>query len=79
LPLDASWDEIYTAGTTSGPSVVYIDVELPVFQGETTQSLEDYLMWQVELTPFSGNDRAIATYNFDAVYYSGYLTVSLDE
>jgi hypothetical protein len=32
-----------------------------VYQGETTQSLQDYLMWQVELTPFTDTDRAIAT------------------
>jgi RNA polymerase sigma-54 factor len=51
LPLDASWDEIYTAGTPSGTRADYQDDELPVYQGETTQSLQDYLMWQVELTP----------------------------
>ena len=58
LPLDASWDTIYTAGTPSGTSGDYIDDELPVYQGETTQTLQDYLMWQVELTPFSDTDRA---------------------
>ncbi|MEY6142398.1 RNA polymerase factor sigma-54, partial [Salmonella enterica subsp. enterica serovar Corvallis] len=79
LPLDASWDEIYTAGTPSGSSGDYIDDELPVYQGETTQSLQDYLMWQVELTPFSDTDRAIATSIVDAVDDTGYLTVSLDE
>ncbi|MBR7298882.1 RNA polymerase factor sigma-54, partial [Klebsiella pneumoniae] len=57
----------------------YIDDELPVYQGETTQSLQDYLMWQVELTPFSDTDRAIATSIVDAVDDTGYLTVSLDE
>ncbi|EBU3311901.1 RNA polymerase factor sigma-54 [Salmonella enterica] len=79
LPLDASWDEIYTAGTPSGPCGDYIDDELPVYQGETTQSLQDYLMWQVELTPFSDTDRAIATSIVDAVDDTGYLTVSLDD
>lgn len=78
LPLDASWDEIYTAGTPSGTSGDYIDDELPVYQGETTQSLQDYLMWQVELTPFSDTDRAIATSIVDAVDETGYLTVTDD-
>ncbi len=77
LPLDASWDEIYTAGTPSGNGVDYQDDELPIYQGETTQSLQDYLMWQVELTPFSDTDRAIATSIVDAVDDTGYLTVSL--
>ncbi|HEA1609484.1 TPA: RNA polymerase factor sigma-54 [Escherichia coli] len=79
LPLDASWDTIYTAGTPSGTSGDYIDDELPVYQGETTQTLQDYLMWQVELTPFSDADRAIATSIVDAVDDTGYLTVPLED
>ena len=79
LPLDASWDTIYTAGTPSGTSGDYIDDELPVYQGETTQTLQDYLMWQVELTPFSDTDRAIATTIVDAVDDTGYLTVPLED
>lgn len=79
LPLDSSWDTIYTAGTPSGTSGDYIDDELPVYQGETTQTLQDYLMWQVELTPFSDTDRAIATSIVDAVDDTGYLTVPLED
>ncbi|EHW3381363.1 TPA: RNA polymerase factor sigma-54 [Escherichia coli] len=79
LPLDASWDTIYTAGTPSGTSGDYIDDELPVYQGETTQTLQDYLMWQVELTPFSDTDRAIATSIVDAVDDTGYLIVPLED
>ncbi|HAN0066555.1 TPA: RNA polymerase factor sigma-54 [Escherichia coli] len=79
LPLDASWDTIYTAGTPSGTSGDYIDDELPVYQGETTQTLQDYLMWQVELTPFSDTDRAIATSIVDAVDDTGYLTVPRED
>ncbi|EIP2140159.1 RNA polymerase factor sigma-54 [Escherichia coli] len=79
LPLDASWDTIYTAGTPSGTSGDYIDDELPVYQGETTQTLQDYLMWQVELTSFSDTDRAIATSIVDAVDDTGYLTVPLED
>ena len=79
LPLDASWDTIYTAGTPSGTSGDYIDDELPVYQGETTQTLQDYLMWQVELTPFSDTDRAIATSIVDAIDDTGYLTVPLED
>ncbi len=79
LPLDASWDTIYTAGTPSGTSGDYIDDELPIYQGETTQTLQDYLMWQVELTPFSDTDRAIATSIVDAVDDTGYLTVPLED
>lgn len=79
LPLDATWDEIYTAGTPSGTGTDYSDDELPVYQGETTQTLQDYLMWQVDLTPFSDTDAAIATSIVDAVDDTGYLTVPLED
>ncbi|RWR01528.1 RNA polymerase factor sigma-54 [[Pantoea] beijingensis] len=79
LPLDATWDEIYTAGTPSGTGTDYRDDELPIYQGETTQSLQDYLMWQVELTPFTDTDRAIATSLVNAIDDMGYLTAGLEE
>ncbi len=79
LPLDAQWDEVYTAGTPSGTGSDYQSDELPLFQGETTQSLQDYLTWQAELTPFTDTDRAIATSIIDAIDTTGYLTVPLED
>ncbi len=79
LPLDATWDEIYSAGTPSGTSNDYGSDELPIFQGETIQTLQDHLMWQMDLTPFSDIDKAIATSIIDAVDTTGYLTVPLEE
>ena len=79
LPLDATWDEMYSAGTPSGTGTDYRDEELPIYQGETIQTLQDYLMWQVELTPFSDTDTAIATSIVDAVDETGYLTVPLED
>ncbi|MBS9430043.1 MULTISPECIES: RNA polymerase factor sigma-54 [Photorhabdus] len=79
LPLDASWDEIYTAGTPSGTRNDYNDDELPLYQGETVQTLQDYLMWQAELTSFTETDAAIATSIIDAVDDTGYLTVPLED
>ncbi|PHM39745.1 RNA polymerase factor sigma-54 [Xenorhabdus mauleonii] len=78
LPLDTSWDEIYSAGIPSGSSDYYAD-DFPVYQGETTQTLQDYLTWQAELTPFTETDAAIATSIIDAIDDSGYLTVSAEE
>ncbi|MFQ1011492.1 RNA polymerase factor sigma-54 [Gilliamella apicola] len=79
IPLDASLDDIYTAGTPSGTHSDYRNDELPVFQGETYETLYDYLKWQLDLTPFSDIDRAIAVSIIDAIDERGYLTVSLDE
>ncbi|MGJ3354109.1 RNA polymerase factor sigma-54 [Providencia sp. Je.9.19] len=77
LPLDADWDEIYSAGTPSGTSSDYSFDELPVYQGETTQTLQDYLIWQAGLTPFTDTDRAIATSIIDCIDDSGYLTTTV--
>ena len=77
LPLDADWDEIYSAGTPSGTSSDYSFEELPVYQGETTQTLQDYLVWQAGLTPFTDTDRAIATSIIDSIDDSGYLTTTI--
>ncbi len=79
LPLDTQWEEIYTAGTPSGTSNDYADDELPLYQGETTASLQDYLTWQADLTPFSETDRAIAISIIDAIDETGYLTVTTDD
>ena len=79
IPLDASLDDIYTAGTPSGTHSDYRNDELPIYQGETHETLHDYLKWQLELTPFSDIDRAIAVSIIEAIDESGYLTVSLDE
>lgn len=79
LLLDATWDEFYTASSTSGTSTDYIDDERLLYQGETTQTLQDHLMWQLRLTPFSDTDSAIATSIIDAVNNTGYLTVPLEE
>lgn len=78
LPVDTTWDEIYSAGTAQLATPSF-DGEDSVYQGETTESLQDYLLWQMRLTPFSDVDAAIALAIIDAVDESGYLTVSLED
>ncbi|ENY72878.1 RNA polymerase factor sigma-54 [Aeromonas diversa] len=78
LPVDTTWDEVYSAGTAqlAAPS---FEGEDNVYQGETTENLQDYLLWQMRLTPFSDLDAAIALAIIDAIDESGYLTVSLED
>ncbi|MBP8221675.1 MAG: RNA polymerase factor sigma-54, partial [Aeromonadaceae bacterium] len=59
LPMDTTWDELYTAGTHQASGLPSGDDE-PVYQGETTETLQDYLLWQMQLTRFSELDQAIA-------------------
>lgn len=79
LPLDTQWDEIYTAGSPSGTGSDYSDDELPLYQGETTETLQDYLIWQARLTPFTETDAAIAFSIIDAIDETGYLTVPVED
>lgn len=77
LEIDTTWDDVYSANT--GSTGIALDDDMPVYQGETTQTLQDYLLWQLDLTPFSENDRSIALALIDAIDDYGYLTVSLED
>jgi len=77
LEIDTTWEDVYSANT--GSTGIALDDDMPVYQGETTQSLQDYLIWQLDLTPFSDIDRSIAMALIDAIDDYGYLTVSLED
>ncbi|MGF1909129.1 RNA polymerase factor sigma-54 [Vibrio kasasachensis] len=74
LEIDTTWDDVYSAN--SGSTGIALDDDFPVYQGETTESLNDYLLWQLGLTPFSETDRTIALAIIDATDDYGYLTIS---
>jgi RNA polymerase sigma-54 factor len=78
LPVDTSWDDVYQ--TASSGSTNY-DNEDSDFESRraSTESLYDHLMWQLNLTPMSDNDRIIAMAIIDAVEPSGMLSISLEE
>ncbi|MBO1519258.1 RNA polymerase factor sigma-54 [Oceanisphaera pacifica] len=79
LPMDTQWDEIYTASSGSGTSAGLPEgMEDTVYQGETTETLQDYLLWQMQLTPFSDTDQAIALAIIDAIDEAGYLSLDVD-
>jgi len=79
LPIDSSWEEVYeglqsyTSGNTEG------DADDFTFQRQQTQSLQDHLRWQLDLSPLSDRDYAIGTALIDAVNDEGYLSNSLEE
>ncbi|PSJ46712.1 RNA polymerase factor sigma-54 [Zobellella endophytica] len=78
LPMDTSWDEVYTASSATGGAVPD-GADDTVYQGETTETLQDYLLWQMRLTPFSDTDQAIATTIIDAIDDAGYLTIGIED
>ena len=78
LPTDSSWDDVYTAGSGNARGSVSPDEDF-VYQGETSESLQDYLTWQMQLSHFSHEDTAIGLAIIEAIDDAGYLTVSLED
>ena len=80
LPVDTTWDEMYSASSAPSSGVgVGSSYDEQVYQGETSDSIHDHLMWQMRLTPFSETDQAIALAIIDSIDETGYLTVSIEE
>ncbi|WP_286233580.1 RNA polymerase factor sigma-54 [Thalassotalea sediminis] len=77
LNIDTTWDESYSAGVSNTGAAPASDDF--VYQGETTDSIQDHLRWQMKLTPFSETDEAIAMAIIDAIDDAGYLTVTTEE
>ncbi len=79
LNMDTTWDDSYSAGSSTSGIGTGSSSEDFTYQGETTDSIQDHLRWQMELTPFTDIDRAIAIAVIDGVDDAGYLTVSSEE
>ncbi|MCP4986357.1 MAG: RNA polymerase factor sigma-54 [Colwellia sp.] len=78
LNIDTTWEESYSAGV-SNTGAVNSPADDFTYQGETTDSIQDHLLWQMELTPFSDTDKTVAIAIIEAVDDAGYLTVSSNE
>lgn len=79
LPLDTNWEEIYISDSHSKLTNNFSDNDFTLYQGETLQTLQDYLSWQASLTPFTEIDAAIATAIIDAIDDSGYLSTTIED
>lgn len=78
LPVDTAWDDIYQGSNTSGPANPDDDYDFES-RNSAGESLQDHLLWQLNLTPMSDTDRIIAMAIIDAVDSDGYLSMSLEE
>ncbi|NQZ80596.1 MAG: RNA polymerase factor sigma-54 [Colwellia sp.] len=75
---DTTWEESYSAGVSSAGGISSPSEDY-TYQGETKDSIQDHLLWQMELSPFTDTDRTIAIAIIEAVDNAGYMTVSSDE
>ncbi|MDP7593571.1 MAG: RNA polymerase factor sigma-54 [Litorilituus sp.] len=78
LNIDTTWEESYSAGI-SNTGAISSPSEDFTYQGETSDSIQDHLLWQMELTPFTDTDRAVAIAIIEGVDDAGYLTVSCED
>ncbi len=79
LPVDTSWDDVYEpatpAGSSSGDDADWSSED----RNSAGETLQEHLLWQLNLTPMADRDRLIATAIIDAVDPDGMLTTSIDD
>ncbi len=83
LPTDSDWEDSYTDTYVDSYSSVSRNNEgenLDYEQADgSSESLQDHLLWQLNLSSCSETDQAIATTIIDAIDDDGYLRTSLEE
>lgn len=79
LPVDSDWDDVYVGSSLPADPSAESNRDFLSQQNTVSESLQDHLKWQLDLTPFSDTDRAIALIIIDSVNNDGYLTTSLED
>ncbi len=79
LPVDSQWDDVYEPGQIpiSQPTEDYSDY-LENQSNDEYDSLQEHLLWQIELSSLSNQDQIIANSLIDALDDSGYLQDSIE-
>jgi RNA polymerase sigma-54 factor len=81
LPTDSEWEDTFdhqhVGPAAQGPAVDN-DIQRDN-EDESSQSLQEHLLWQMRLTPFSELEQTIATHIIDAIEEDGYLKISVEE
>lgn len=79
LPVDSVWEDIYEGNVIYPKSVNNSTQFLFENQGSSEKTLRDHLLWQLNVTPTSETDKAIAIAIIDALDDDGYLTCELKD
>ncbi|MBV1787300.1 RNA polymerase factor sigma-54 [Marinobacterium sp. D7] len=78
LTTDSSWDDTFQSAASSGSTSRDDDWE-PGDNDTRDETLQDHLLWQLNLTPMSDSDRLVAESIIDGIEPDGYLTISTEE
>ena len=80
LAVDTSWDDVYqSSASSSGPAKSEGEDGEFDDRRSASESLQDHLAWQLNLTPMSALDKNIAEAIIDAVGPTGMLDQSINE
>ena len=77
LGVDSSWDDVYTNSPPPSQNFEADDFDYES-RNSAEETLQDHLLWQLNLTPMSESDEAIAIAIIDAIDPNGWLTVDLE-
>ncbi len=81
LPTDSQWEDTFeqpTAPATPSSQMATSGIERDN-EDSSSDSLQEHLLWQLRLTPFSDTERAIALIIIDSIEDDGYLKISLED
>lgn len=74
MPVEADWNSTSPASTSPSKASAEVNLE-EIYQ--VTQTLQDHLIWQLNLTPFSARDKAIAEAFIDDISDAGFISKDL--
>lgn len=79
LPVDTVWDDIYDSNISYNSSPEVANYNGYENQDSGEQTLKEHMLWQLNLTPTTETDKAIATAIIDAIDNDGYLACPLQD
>jgi RNA polymerase sigma-54 factor len=82
LPTDSKWEDTYDSQPSGMQSTTNYSADLGIERenhDESSDSLQEHLLWQMRLTPFSETEQTIATIIIDSITDDGYLQSSVEE
>jgi len=79
LPVDSNWEDVYDGSTSYSAAADSSQDDQYESRRDQGENLYEHLLWQLELTPFSEVDHAIALALLDSIGEDGYLFAPVDE
>ncbi len=79
LPVDSSWEDVYDGSTSYSAGADSNHDGQYESRRDHGENLYEHLLWQLDLTPFSEVDNAIALTLLDSIGEDGYLLAPVDE